>query len=127
MLWVAGGGAIGAVLRYLISVGMKNLKLKIPATLVINLLGSFGLGVILALYDSGLYDSGLDGTGEWLGTSLYLAVCTGFFGAFTTFSTFSVEAVELILKKVYVKALGYILLMMLWNILFFFSGYYFIM
>ncbi|ARU61332.1 hypothetical protein CBW65_10225 [Tumebacillus avium] len=74
------GGAIGAPLRY----GLGRLILQtwrgaFPfPTFVINLLGSFCLGLLFAAF--------ADGPLRWF-------LGTGVLGAFTTFSTFGVEAV----------------------------------
>ncbi|WP_377888174.1 fluoride efflux transporter FluC [Alkalihalobacillus sp. R86527] len=82
MQWVfiAVGGAVGALLRYAISLFFDklNMKHRFPfATLLVNLLGSFLLGMA--------YGSGDFGP----------AVSTGFLGALTTFSTFIFETLEL--------------------------------
>lgn len=80
-LLVAAGGALGAVLRFSISTGMP--RVAFPwATLAVNLIGSFLLGLLLL-------PSGMDH-----GPRLLIGV--GFLGAFTTLSSFSVETVELV-------------------------------
>lgn len=72
-------GAAGALARY--QIGLSVGRRSFPwATLGINLVGSFLLGLLLKLAnDRGWPDS----------TTLPIGV--GFLGAFTTFSTFSVE------------------------------------
>lgn len=81
---VAAGGAIGATLRYMI--GLIPFRGDFPtATLIINLVGAFVLGVISGV----LYSKSSSRT---LGLFLKTGVC----GGFTTFSTFSLEAVTLI-------------------------------
>ena len=79
MALIGIAGAIGAVVRY--QVGLAAGDRDFPwATLGINLVGSFLLGLLLkAAADRGWPDT----------TTLPLGV--GFLGAFTTFSTFSVE------------------------------------
>lgn len=73
------GGAAGALFRY--GVGRLVGDRSFPwATLVVNALGSFVLGVVVV--------AGLDE-----GALLLLGV--GFCGAFTTFSSFSVQTVAL--------------------------------
>lgn len=91
MLWwewllVAAAGAVGAPLRYVIdTVVSERTEGAFPAgTMVVNLSGSFLLGVItgLALYHG-------------LGHLPKQVVGTGLLGAYTTFSTFSLETVVL--------------------------------
>jgi len=79
---VAIGGFLGAMSRF----GVSNfIKSTFPsvfpiATLTVNLLGSFLLGLCIG--------AGLD-------NSWRLLLGTGFLGAFTTFSTFKLENVQL--------------------------------
>ncbi|MFB6312193.1 MAG: fluoride efflux transporter CrcB [Salinirussus sp.] len=78
-LLIGIGGAVGAVSRYLI--GLLLGKTSFPwATLVVNALGSFILGLVLFA----------EGT-----STLQLLVAVGFCGAFTTFSSFSFQTVRL--------------------------------
>ena len=77
-LFVGLGGAVGAMLRYGIS--MVPVKSEFPyMTLLINFLGAVAIGILAAL---SMRQSLLTKTG----------VC----GGFTTFSTFSLEAVSLL-------------------------------
>lgn len=121
MLWIAGGGAAGAICRYVLgSLFTKKIKTRFPlAIMVINLLGSFGLGIVLAVADA---DSMFLGQGA--SEPFYLTLGVGFLGAFTTFSTFSVEAVELLRQKAYRMAFIYIFLTLLGSLLFFLLGYH---
>ncbi len=77
------GGALGTVARYL--VGLASHALFAGAypvgTLVVNVLGCFLMGLL----------SGLRQTGP-VSPATYLALGTGFLGAFTTFSTFALDA-----------------------------------
>lgn len=80
--FVACGGAIGAVSRYLVYAGLSGLMPGYPlASVVVNILGSFALGAVLGWVT--------------LSTELKLFVAMGFLGAFTTFSTFSMDLVHL--------------------------------
>jgi CrcB protein len=87
VLMVAVGGAFGAVARYGLSGWIQVfLNTTFPAgTLVVNVLGSFLLGLSLPLFES-------------LAWSVQVRNMTtlGFLGAFTTFSTFSYEAIVLL-------------------------------
>jgi CrcB protein len=76
-LAVGGGGAVGALARYAVGATIERRALD---TLVVNVLGSFALGVVLAV---------------GFGDTATLAAGVGFCGAFTTFSSFAVESVRL--------------------------------
>lgn len=81
------GGAVGAPARYLVD-GLVQSRARgvFPwGTFVINISGSFVLGVVTG---AALYHG--------LGPLPKTAVGTGFCGAYTTFSTFSYETVRLL-------------------------------
>ncbi|HET7628588.1 MAG TPA: fluoride efflux transporter CrcB [Bacillales bacterium] len=80
------GGCFGAVARFAVSeFARARFRTTFPAaTLFVNLLGSFLLGVLIT--------SGLDASWQSL-------LGTGFLGAFTTFSTFNLENVRLWREK----------------------------
>lgn len=83
-LWVAGGGAIGAYCRYRISDLAAGLFGKsFPyGTLIVNVLGSFIMGVIV-----GGIRAGYIPIVPW-----HDFIGEGFLGALTTFSTFSMDS-----------------------------------
>ncbi len=86
-LYVALGGAIGSAVRYLIgSINSKTTSVFPWKTLLINILGSFLIGLIAAAAEK---KSGID-------PNLILFLKTGFCGGFTTFSTFALETTTLI-------------------------------
>ena len=77
ILWVAGGAALGAPLRFACA---QLLDDRWPGgTLLVNTLGSFLLGLCTAL--------GLSG-------STFALLGTGFAGALTTYSAFAVQTDE---------------------------------
>ena len=98
---VAVGGALGAVSRY--SFGLVALALignRFPwATLGVNVVGSFLIGLAVVLIGDRIVDGEL-----W--RSL---VIVGFLGAFTTFSAFSLDTLLLLQQGNYNTALAYML------------------
>lgn len=90
MSWlaVAGGGALGAVLRYGMSNGLYALYGRAfpVGTLGVNVIGSLFIGVLYFLMVERW-----DIAAEWR-----LAVLVGVLGGFTTFSSFSLETLQLL-------------------------------
>ena len=98
VIWVALGGAVGAVGRY----GTSQLPWKGASpllTLATNFLGAVAIGFL-----SGLFSQRL------LGERGKLFWQTGVCGGFTTFSTFSLEAVTLFQNGRYLLGGAYVLL-----------------
>jgi len=88
LLAIAGGGALGAVARFLMSAYVYRILGKdFPyGTLAVNVLGSLVIGfMFIAIVERGL------GSAEWRSI-----IMIGFLGAFTTFSTFSIETLMLL-------------------------------
>lgn len=87
---IAAGGALGALSRHFMNHGIMALvRAPFPyGILSINILGSFLMGVLIALFAAKLDIS--------QGWKLFLT--TGFLGAFTTFSTFSLDTMALITR-----------------------------
>lgn len=104
MLYVYVGlaGALGALARYGIGIGMHTLWTgTFPlGTLTVNLIGSFLLGWLTHY---------LFRTGR-LSPMVVTALGTGFIGSFTTFSTFSVETIVMIESGNLIGALTYVTL-----------------
>ncbi|MDO8879664.1 MAG: fluoride efflux transporter CrcB [Coriobacteriia bacterium] len=86
-LAVAGGGAIGAMLRYGVTLALSRPgAVSLPwHTLGVNVLGSLLLGLLMALLPA---DQSAE---QW---RLFLGL--GVLGGFTTFSTFSYETLSLV-------------------------------
>jgi CrcB protein len=89
MNWIAVaiGGALGAMARYGVSTLVFDASSqRFPyATLSVNVLGSFLMGILFVL----IVEKGL------LPTEMSSILMVGFLGAFTTFSTFSLDALGL--------------------------------
>lgn len=88
LIFIALGGAGGAVGRYLMANWAHGLwETRLPlGTLLVNLLGSFVIGIVYVL----IVEKQLIHP-DWRGVLM-----VGFLGAFTTFSTFSLEAITLL-------------------------------
>jgi CrcB protein len=94
VLLIGAAGGLGATARFLIdSLIRSRLAPTFPlGTLIINLTGSFLLGLLLGLGTSMI-------TAQW-----QLVLGTGFLGGYTTFSTASVETVRLIQERRHLAA-----------------------
>ena len=102
MLWIALGGGTGALLRCVLDTWIAaRVRVRVPVgTLVINLLGSFVLGLLIGHFGHASEATKVLGTGAM--------------GGFTTFSAASVESARLLLApKVHwagvVHALGMVI------------------
>lgn len=96
-LAVAAGAALGALLRWWLSVWLNASHPDIPlGTWVANLVGGYGVGVIMAW---AMQDPSFS-------PALRLFLVTGFLGGLTTFSTFSAEVMQLLLQGRWAMACG---------------------
>jgi CrcB protein len=82
-LLIAGGGAVGAIARYLMTDMIQGRQhTGFPyGTFVVNVTGCLIIGLAI-----GLLDEGVVANPNWR-----LLIVTGFVGAYTTFSTFEAE------------------------------------
>lgn len=85
---IAGGGAIGAMMRYGVANGVNTMfGRSFPyGTLAVNVLGSLVMGLLYVLMLERLA----------VGPEWRAALQVGLLGAFTTFSSFSIETLLLI-------------------------------
>ena len=111
---IGTGGALGAIMRHGVNVGAAQIfGHGFPVgTLVVNVLGSFLMGVLIVLFAHSLQSS----------QEVKLFVTTGFLGAFTTFSTFSLDFVTLFERGDIALAGGYVAASVVLSILALFAG-----
>lgn len=100
LLFVAAGGAVGSVLRYLIS---TNLHKAYPnfspyGTFTVNMIGCLLIGLLM----------GWINTQKLMNPQLQLLLVAGFCGSFTTFSTFAHEANLMLLEQKPLQSLLYL-------------------
>jgi CrcB protein len=97
LLGVAVAGSVGALARWFIDVATARAGKAPPfGTLLINVSGSFALGIVtgLALYHG-------------LAPTTKVVLGTGFCGGYTTFSTFALQAV--LLREIRGRAARYVI------------------
>ena len=114
LIFVAMGGAVGAVGRYLTVAGVGAVMGHgFPyGTLVVNILGSFILGVLvetMALKFS-------------VSQEVRALLVVGMLGAFTTFSTFSLDVVVQLERGHLIPAAIYIITSVTFSVLALFAG-----
>jgi fluoride exporter len=114
ILMVAMGGAIGSSGRYMVGVLATRLfGISFPwGTMIVNILGSFVMGLLVALL-AVRYSVSNEVRG-------FLAI--GVLGGFTTFSSFALDIVYLYEKKQYLASAGYMSISVICSILALFSG-----
>lgn len=93
LIYACAGGAVGSGARYLVGIGVSRLvgpAAVFPwATLCVNIVGSFFMGVLIELLAAKLQAS----------VELRTLLATGVLGGFTTFSAFSLDFVSLVNRK----------------------------
>ena len=116
IIYIASGGAIGAVVRYGMSGWVQNISQSgFPlGTLFVNTLGSLLIGLFWGLTEL-----------TPISPAIRLFFTIGFLGSFTTFSTYSVETLSLLRDKETMLGLMNIGLNNLLALVFVFGGYFF--
>jgi len=95
------GGFVGSALRYWTTSHIHALTKHVPfpyATLTVNMLGCFGIGLLFRLAEAR----------ELLSAESTALVFIGFLGGLTTFSTFGNETVNLFRDGEHATALAYV-------------------
>jgi CrcB protein len=112
---IAFGGALGSVLRFLVSAGIQHWYQKVFywGTISVNVIGSFIIGIAWAFFEQHIEHE-----------NLRFFIMLGLLGGFTTFSSFSLESLTLIKGGDYRMAIQYILISNFGGILAAFAGYY---
>ena len=96
---VATGGALGAILRYVLTNISKSMfASSIYGTISVNILGSFLIGYFIT-------SNAQNNLSE---NFIKFFLIIGLLGSFTTFSAFSYEVVELLDSKKYISSFTYI-------------------
>ncbi len=97
------GAGFGGVLRFVVgSIIISILGKNFPwATMTINLLGSFIMGLLFVLITDRLQN---------LSPVLIPLILVGVLGGFTTFSSFSLETLKLIQAEKFISAISYVLI-----------------
>ncbi|MEO8517492.1 MAG: fluoride efflux transporter CrcB [Flavobacterium sp.] len=100
LFYIALGGGLGSVLRYLTSVAMnKYIQVTFPyATFVTNILGCLLIGIFFGYFEKQ----------NAISQDLKFFLITGLCGGYTTFSTFSNENVQLLQTNQVLTAFLYI-------------------
>jgi len=114
-LYVAVGSAIGGVSRYAIGGAVQQrFGLAFPAgTLVVNITGSFLLGLIMRLALGG----------SQISPETRILLTTGFCGGYTTFSTFTYDTAAMVESGQYRRALLYVTLSVVLSLIATFAGF----
>ena len=117
MLWVSLGAIIGANARYLVSVMMVQYlgKPGFFATLIVNSLGSFLLGLV-----AGFILGKLDNTHHY-----WFLFAVGGLGSFTTFSTFSLDMLFLLQQQQILYLILYASVSIIAGLIFVYLGWMF--
>lgn len=97
ILWVAAGGACGALLRYAVQSAASG---SLPwGTFLVNVAGCLGIGALLAAFSGS----------AWFEAVGRPFLVFGLLGAFTTFSAFSADTLALYDQGRFGWALAYVL------------------
>lgn len=108
------GGGLGSLLRYMLGVLLQKYAFFPVATLCVNLLGGFLIGICFFVFAQ---------KESFLSWKLFCMI--GFLGGFTTFSSFGLELFVMLKNFEYQKAILYLMVTNFFVILFVCFGYLF--
>jgi CrcB protein len=98
MIYVGLGGCIGSILRYSMTLIMRNISGTYPlGTLISNITGCFIIGIVIALSSEI----------PMLSSEMRLFLATGICGGFTTLSSFVYELAQFSKESQYAMAAFY--------------------
>ena len=118
MIFVAIGGALGAMVRYGLGIYIATLPASVPsfvATLTVNVIGCAIMGMMASLL---LFYPTMD-------TTIRPFIMIGFLGALTTFSSFALDSFHLLEKQQYTLLALYMTSSFVVSLLVFFASYHF--
>ncbi len=118
MIFVAIGGALGAMARYGLGIYIATLPASVPsfvATLTVNVIGCAIMGMMASLL---LFYPTMD-------TTIRPFIMIGFLGALTTFSSFALDSFHLLEKQQYTLLALYMTSSFVVSLLVFFASYHF--
>lgn len=118
MIFVAIGGALGAMARYGLGIYIATLPASVPSfmvTLTVNVIGCAMMGMMASLL---LFYPAMD-------TTIRPFVMIGFLGALTTFSSFALDSFQLLEKQQYTLLALYMTASFVVSLLAFFASYHF--
>jgi CrcB protein len=115
ILYIAIGGAVGAVMRYWLSgITQRVFNAGFPwGTLSVNLVGSLIIGFLWGVFEAVLVSQ-----------NMKIMIFIGLLGSFTTFATFSLESFHLIRDGEYNLFLMNVIANFLLGIALVFAGYF---
>lgn len=115
VLLIAGGGAIGSVLRYLLSKWVQGFfDAVFPfGTFAVNMVGCLAIGIVFGLAEKT----------EILGHDMRIFLAVGICGGFTTFSSFANENVSLLRGGMFLQFAAYTAFSVFFGILFAYIGF----
>ncbi|PPR46838.1 MAG: putative fluoride ion transporter CrcB [Alphaproteobacteria bacterium MarineAlpha5_Bin9] len=117
IIYIAAGGSLGSVMRFLTSYLLKTNITQIPlSTLFVNVSGSFLIGLLINFLES-------KNSSEILIKYFFVI---GLLGSYTTFSTFSFEIIELLKNGKLIISTLYVAISISLSLFFAYLGYYYI-
>ena len=114
VLWIAAGGAIGSSVRHMLNILIgRTMGDAFPwHTFIINVSGSFAMGLLVTLMAL-----------RWnVSNEMRAFLTTGVLGGYTTFSAFSLDFAELVERKAYMFAGAYAVGSVILSLLAVFAG-----